>query len=101
MNRYDHRLRDAIVESNDPNLFYDLDIPKSTTRDWVRKGKAKVVTHPSLSFDTHKLLIEYQKLKIELEQTKAKAKLVSQSVRIFGFQVQFLRLPHKEAKELL
>ena len=62
MKRYDHRLRNAIVESGDPNLFFNLNIPKSTIRDWLRKGKTEVVTHTSLDFDTHRLIIENQKL---------------------------------------
>ena len=43
-NRYDHRLRNAIVETGNVNLFPELSIPPSTARDWIRKGQANVIT---------------------------------------------------------
>ena len=42
---YDHRIRNAIVASGDPNLFPDLDINRSTTRSWLRRGSKNIVSH--------------------------------------------------------
>jgi len=41
---YDHRIREAIVASGDPNLFPELKIPPSTTRTWLKAGEHDVVT---------------------------------------------------------
>lgn len=43
-NRHDYRVGNAIVEASNPNLFPELKIPASTARDWIRKGKANVIT---------------------------------------------------------
>ena len=37
-NAYDHRLKQAIVETGDPDLFPELSIPESTARIWMRRG---------------------------------------------------------------
>ena len=41
---YDHRIRDAIVKSGNPNLFPQLKIPRSTIRAWIRRGERQVIT---------------------------------------------------------
>jgi len=40
---YDHRIREAIVASGDPNLFPELNIPPSTTRTWLKAREHNVV----------------------------------------------------------
>ena len=32
---YDHRVRNTIVESANPDLFPELEIPRSTALDWI------------------------------------------------------------------
>ena len=48
---YDHRVRDAIVESSDIGLFPQLRIPDSTRRSWLRRGSRTVVTASRLGLD--------------------------------------------------
>ncbi len=50
--RYDHRIKNMIAETGDPNLFPDLAIPLSTAREWIKKGPQKVVSISS--FDSSK-----------------------------------------------
>lgn len=40
---YDHRIRNAVVVSADPNLFPQLNIPRSTVRTWLKEGSRNVV----------------------------------------------------------
>ena len=34
---YDHRIREVICETGDPDLFPELKIPRSTIRNWFRR----------------------------------------------------------------
>ncbi len=43
-NAYDHRLKQAIVETGEPDLFPELAIPESTRRTWMRRGVADVIS---------------------------------------------------------
>ena len=95
---YDHRLRNAIVTSGDPRLFRDLGIPRSTIRDWMRKGPVNVVTSPIFAESDATLVAEIESMKVELAKAEAKAELVICSMKILGFQVQFTRVPTALAK---
>ena len=100
-NRYDHRLRNAIVETGNPNLFPELSIPQSTARDWIRKGKAKVITASEFECTQAELAGRVRELEIELASIKAKSALLQGTTSIFGFSVQYLRLKSASAKESL
>lgn len=91
--RYDHRIRNMIVNSGNPNLFPSLRIPKSITRDWLRKGKADVVTLPELDLAYDDLLTELQNLKMQLTEAKTQSSLIMKTVKILGFEMQYRRLP--------
>ncbi len=54
---YDARLRNAIARSCDPDLFPELNIPRSMALQWIREGAKEVVTHPSLG-KSYDILIE-------------------------------------------
>ena len=100
-NRYDHRLRNAIVETGNPSLFPELSIPSSTARDWIRKGKAKVITASEFECTHTELAGKVRKLEIELAVVKAKSELLQGTTSIFGFSAQYLRLKTADAKESL
>ena len=97
--RYDHRIKNMIAETGDPKLFPDLAIPLSTAREWIKKGPQKVVSLSS--FDTSKefLIEENQRLQNEIESVKIEQDLVVKTFRIFGFQLQYRRLPQEEFKK--
>jgi len=40
---YDHRIRYAICASGEPNLFPELEVPRSTALSWIRRGCPDVV----------------------------------------------------------
>jgi hypothetical protein len=42
-------LKRAIVQAGDPNLFPELNIPRSTARGWILHGVADVVSAEVLS----------------------------------------------------
>ena len=98
---YDHRLKLAIIESENPNLFPQLQIPRNTAMEWIRNGIRDVVTIPEASYDGEHLLVNYQNLKNELEQVKAKFELSRTTFRMFGYQIQYQRLNSVEHKRQL
>ena len=59
---------------------------------WIRNGVRDVLTIPEASYDNENLLANYQNIKNELEQVKAKFKLSWTTFRMFGHQIQYKRL---------
>jgi putative transposase len=41
---YDHRIREQIVRTGNPDLFPELEIPRKTALSWIRRGMREVVT---------------------------------------------------------
>ena len=56
--KYDHRIREAIFESGDRDLFPNLKIPRSTIRSWIHRGVPDVVSCDSAVRDRTDLLAE-------------------------------------------
>ena len=98
---YDHRLKLAIIESENLDLFPQLQIPRNTAIQWLRHGIRDVVTIPEASFDDELLLISYQNIKNVLEQVKAKFELSWTTFRMFGYQIQYKRLDSVEHQRQL
>ena len=41
---YDHRIKAQIVFTGNPDLFPELEIPRSTVLSWIRRGVWEVVS---------------------------------------------------------
>ncbi|MGE0175350.1 MAG: hypothetical protein AB7T49_21380 [Oligoflexales bacterium] len=95
---YDHRIKHLIARSGNPDLFWELKIPRSTTLTWIRNGVRDVVTAKELNDDHEKLLIENRQLRRQIEASQAVQHLSISTFRLFGLQIQFKRLPTAEAK---
>jgi hypothetical protein len=98
---YDIRVRNAVARSGDPDLFLDLDIPRSTALQWIREGVKEVVTHPSLGKSCDALIEENFALQKTCAAEKAKNELVQISLRVTGFQMQYMRIAAGELKKKL
>jgi putative transposase len=96
---YDHRLKQLIVNSNNPNLFPGLQIPRSTAMQWIKNGPPEVVTLPEFDVSNDEPLIANSKLKDQVDALEATNSLVLTTFRIFGFQIQYKRLPNATSKE--
>ncbi|MEY4064040.1 MAG: hypothetical protein RIR26_248 [Pseudomonadota bacterium] len=95
---YDIRLRNAIAKSGDPGLFPELNIPRSTALQWIREGVKEVVTHPSLGNSCDALIEENAALQKMCSAEKAKNELLDVSLRVTGFQMQYMRVDAGELK---
>jgi len=60
---YDHRIREAILETGDRELFPELGIPQSTIRSWVYRGLPDVVTSELVACDRDALISEIHALR--------------------------------------
>jgi putative transposase len=98
---YDIRLRNAIARAGDPDLFPDLNIPCSTALQWIREGVEEVVTHPSLGKSCDALAEENAVLQKTCSAEKARIELLNVSLRVTGFQMQYMRVAAGELKAKL
>jgi transposase InsO family protein len=60
---YDHRIKQAILESQDRDLFPELQIPPSTIRSWVHRGLPDVVTSEPVGCGRAELISEIHALR--------------------------------------
>ena len=41
---YDHRIKEQIILTGNPDLFPELEIPRSTALSWIRRGMGEVIS---------------------------------------------------------
>jgi putative transposase len=97
--KYDHRIRNLIANSKDPFLFPKLKIPLSTARSWIKKGPVEVVTSSSLDISNDWLVEKIARLENKLESIEVESNLLSKSIKILGFEIQYKRIPNEIVKE--
>jgi hypothetical protein len=59
---YDCRIREAICETGDRDLFYELNIPRSTIRSLIHRSAPDVISCDIASFDLAELKAEIERL---------------------------------------
>jgi len=79
---YDYRIREAICESGDRELFPELNIPRSTIRSWIHRGTPDIVT-ADLAFDCD------AEMATEIERLRRRTTLLG---AIVGLLVAMLRV---------
>ena len=96
--RYDPRLKNLVAKSGNIDRFKQYGIPASSLRQWVKDGPKEFFTLPEFEMDSSSLVRETLALKSQIEVLRAKHELLSKTIKIFGFQIQFRRLPQPESK---
>ncbi len=97
--RYDPRLKNLVAASDDIRKFLKYGISLSTLREWKKNGIREFFTAPELQLSTSELISENIALKAKLAAVTAEHGLVLNTIKIFGFQIQYKRLPSSGAKE--
>ena len=97
--RYDPRLKNLVAASNDIRMFLKFGISLSTLREWKKNGIRDFFTIPELELSTSELVSENMALKAKLAAVTAEHGLILNTIKIFGFQIQYKRLPSSGAKE--
>jgi putative transposase len=95
---YDHRIRDAIVASGDPDLFPDLRIPRSTVRTWLKEGPQDVVR---LSDDFVQLRVRIARLEKRVAILYEVIRLLLAWKRAAGQRLDHQRFGGTDKKKLL
>ena len=90
---YDHRIREAICETGDRDLFPDLKIPRSTIRSWIRRGLPDVVTCDLAVGDSSDLVVENRELRHRTELLGAVIGLLIAMLRVSKVRFEYGRLP--------
>jgi len=96
--RYDPRLKNLVAKSNDLSQFLALGIPVSTLRQWQKNGVLDFFTLPQFELSDAQLIQENLKLAARVDALVAEKTLITKTITIFGFQIQYQRLPSAEAK---
>ena len=96
--KYDPRLRNLVATSANLSRFILMGIPKSTLREWQKKGQQEFITLPEFDLTATELIQGNLNLSIKLAAAGAEQELLSTSINIFGFQVQYKRLPSVAVK---
>jgi transposase InsO family protein len=96
--QYDHRIRQAIVKTGDPDLFPRLAIPDSTRRSWLTRGVAEVVTLDGRDAEVVELHAKVARLEKKNAILAAVVRLLVTLVRVTGTTLADARLPSASAK---
>jgi hypothetical protein len=97
---YDHRIKEQIIRARAPDLFPELEIPRSTAASWIRRGLAEVV---SLDQDAGvcELRSRVARLEGRIAMLTAVLRLVLALLRVSGFKLEFSRVADAAGKRRL
>jgi putative transposase len=98
---YDHRIREAICETRDPDLFPELRIPDSTIRCWLHRGASDVETVEVLHDDRLKLLAQNRELQRRVAFLGAMVGVFVALIRVSKSRLDFERTPDENSKRLI
>ncbi|MCP4901052.1 MAG: transposase family protein [bacterium] len=98
---YDHRIREAIFESGDRDLFPNLEIPRSTIRSWIHRGVPDVVSFDSAVRDRTDLLAEIHQYQQRTALLGAIVGLLIAMLRVSKAGLDYERLPDGDSKRVL
>jgi hypothetical protein len=98
--RYDHRIKEQIIRASSPDLFPELEIPRSTAASWIRRGLAEVV---SLDADAgvSELRTRVARLERRIAMLTAVLRLALALLRVSGFQLELARVADAAGKRRL
>ena len=98
---YDHRIREAICESGERDLFPELDIPRSTLRSWIHRGAPDVVISDLAARERADLIVEIRELEHRTALLRAVVGLLITMLRVSKVRFDYERFPEGDAKRTL
>src|SRR5262245_28568409 len=91
--RYDHRLRELVRATGTVTIATDLAVPRSTSRGWLRKAPAVVVSLDVTNLRTSELQQEIMALRRRVRKLTALLRLALSLFRSAVFTLAHERLP--------
>ena len=98
---YDHRIREAVLESGNRDLFPELEIPQSTIRSWIHRGLPDVVTSEWVTSDRAALLSEIHALRQRTALLAGVVGLLAAMLRASRSRIDYERHADGESKAAL
>jgi transposase InsO family protein len=98
---YDHRIKHAILESENRDLFPELQIPQATVRSWVHRGLPEVVTSELVACDQAALISEIHALRQRSARLAAVVGLLASMLRISKGRLDYERYTDGASKAAL
>jgi len=98
---YDHRIREAILETGDRNLYAELEIPQSTIRSWIHRGLPDVVTSELVACDRAALISEIHALSQRTALLAAVIGLLTAMLRVSKDRLDYERYSDGASKAVL
>ena len=97
---YDHRIREQVVRTGNPDLFPEFESPRKTALSWIRRGMREVVTLDDQGWEpAHHVRIA--KLERRVAMLSAILRLVLALLRISGYELERTRVPDAADKRRL
>lgn len=95
---YDYRIKAHVIATGNPNLFPELQIPRSTASSWIHRGLSDVVVLDD-NIRTDALPRErVARLEGRVSMLSAVLRLVLVLLRLSGFRLGLDRVPKSEEK---
>ena len=98
---YDHRIKEQIILTGNPDLFPELEIPRSTAQSWLRRGVGAVVALDNEHEIEAGLRNRIVKLESRTSMPTAVLGLVLALLRVSGFRLERYRVPNAGAKRII
>jgi putative transposase len=98
---YDHRIKQAIIESGDRSLFPELGIPKSTVRSWIQRDLPDVVTSELATWDRAALISEIHALRQRTALLAGVVGLLAAMLRVSRNRLNYERYTDSQSKTAL
>ena len=92
-NRYDHRLRELVRNTQDVSCAVQYGVPRSTARSWLTTPSVQVVTADPLHMDAIQLQQEVLRLRTRIQKLIAVLRVLLVILKISRFSLNQIRLP--------
>jgi putative transposase len=98
---WDHRIRESICRTRNPNLYPELGIPRSTAATWLIRDCPEVVTLEPDDDDAVALTEQLQRVEKIVRRLVAIIRLQRALLCVFGISLEKTRLPDGGGKALV
>jgi hypothetical protein len=98
---YDHRIKEEIIRAGDPELYPELEIPRSTAVSWIRRGPGEIVLLVKADGGEPALRDRIARREGRVAMLTAVLGLVLALLRVSGFSLERSRVPDGAGKRRL
>ena len=90
--RYDYRLREHVLATQDTNCALQQGVPRSTARGWLKNPSTPVISVNPLELDTARLQQEVLRLRSRAQKLVALLRVLLVVLRMSGYALNQIRI---------